>query len=225
MFRFVPFVALVACADAPDEPPPEPGTPPTTEEPGSETVTVSFDVDIYSMFESPKVPSFDTHDGARVLEAMTLAFDHTLSTEVTVQNVSAVDLARGDYVMDHYFNTIAQLGLAEDPYASPPFVGAGSFWLQVDDPLGPQGSGTDTLELTDDETLQYEDRFTPESGPEFLEAMTDAGDVTIVIGGFQEVWFDFDPSLEGSGVQVDWQVPTLRYAGEITVTYEYVPAE
>jgi hypothetical protein len=50
-------------------------------------------------------------------------------------------------------------------------------------------------------------------------------EVTIVIGGFEEVFVSFVPELEGSGVQLDWQVPSLRYSGTITVTYDHVPAQ
>jgi hypothetical protein len=202
--------------------------PDPVEEPGTETVSATFDVEIFSPFPSPTLPSFDTHDGARELERMTITFDHTLAGTVFLQNTSAVDLAEGDYVMDHYFNVIAQLGATTGTTGDdggPPFLGPGSFWWQVSDPLGPAGSGTDTLERSFDEDILFEAEYDPVETPTYLQAMTDAGDVTVVIGGFEEVFFNFDPALEGSGVEVAWQVPSLRYSGEITVDYDFVPVE
>ncbi|MCK6529606.1 hypothetical protein L6R50_19295 [Myxococcota bacterium] len=222
MRRVALIVVLAGCAGGePNEPEPN-----ETPEPGTETVSVTFDVDMYTPYESPTLPSFDTQGGTRALELMTIAFDHTVTTEVRLRNTSDVDLAEGDYVMDHYFNTLAQLGLTPDddaPGEGPPFLGPGSFWIQIDDALGPQGSATDTLEETFEETVTFEASYDPAETPEFLEAMTDSGDVTIVIGGFFETFVYFDKSLEGSGVEVEWDLPSIRYAGEITVTYDYVP--
>lgn len=215
---------LAACADPTGTEPPEETDPVELE--GSETWSTEFDVEIFDPeFPSPKLPSFDTRGGARRLERMTLAFDHSLVGTVHLQNASAVDLADGDFTFDHYFNTLAQLGLATETNESPPFFGPGSFWWQVSEPLGPQGSGTDTFELSFDEHIAFEATYDPVETPTYLEAMTDAGDVTVVIGGFQEVFVSFDPSLEGSGVQLDWQVPSLRYSGTLTVTYDFVPEE
>lgn len=229
MFAMRPPVALLALAALGCAETTEPNDTPLPTEPGTETARANWDVDLYSAYESPVLASFDTRDGALVLEGMTLRIEHTAEAFVRLENASDVDLEAGDFVMDHYFNTLTQLGEATgtttDNNGGPPFLGPGSFWIQVaEQPLGPMDSGTDVFEDTVTETITFEAEYDPVETPRYLEALTDAGDVTIVVGGFSETFFNFDPSLEGSGVQIDWEVPTFRYAGTIEVDYHFAPA-
>ncbi|MFT6162697.1 MAG: hypothetical protein ACJAZO_002200 [Myxococcota bacterium] len=198
-------------------------------EPGTETVSTSFNVNIYSNYESPRLASFDTLDGRRQLDGMTIRLDHAIDATVTLQNASDVDLAEGDFAMDHFFNTLVQLGEApdaeQDDDLGTPFFGPGGFTIHVETALSPEGADGDSYESTVTEELNASFDYDPVETPRYLDAMTDKGDVLIVIGGFSETFFNFDPSLEGSGVVVDWTIPTLQYSGEFTVDYHYSPAE
>ncbi len=193
--------------------------------PGSETVSASWDVDMYTEYQSPTLPRFDTLGGRRQLDSMTIAVDHAAVMTIDLENGTEVPLSTDDYTAEFYYQTIVQLGVPEE---DPPFFGPGSFLAVVTEDLaaadGTESSGPDFHQETVTEDIQSELYFDWVETGHFLEAMTGTEEVQLVVGGFSEMWVYWDEAYEGDGLLYAG-ASALRYSGTITVTYEYSPAE
>jgi hypothetical protein len=225
---------LVGCPSSEPEEKPPVEEPPVEEppveqpiEPGTETVSTSWDVDLFSMYESPTIPRFDTMDGRRKLDRMTIAVDHAAVMTVSVENGTEVPLAADDFSHEFYLQTIIQLGSTEDT-EDPPFFGPGSFvaFQSVDlaGADGVEGSGDDFHQETITDDIQFEALYIPLDTPEFLEAMSGTGELQLVVGGFSESWVYYADDI-GEGALIYAGASGVQYSGTMTVTYEYSAAE
>lgn len=222
---FLAAATLLGCPGK-DEP-----TDDTGEEPivaGTETVSTSWDVDMYTLYESPTIARFDTLGGRRQLDGMTIAVDHAAVMTLLVENGSPIALSAEDYVFQFYFQTIMQLGAVEDDDDSPPFFGPGAFGasVSVDLPAGDDDPETEgyAYEETFTEEVQFEAHYDPVETPTYLDAMIGEEPITVVVGGFSEYWVDWINDHGGEAYLIAG-VPALLYAGTLTVTYEYSPTE
>lgn len=200
---------------------------------GTESQTVSFDNDLYSDYQSPVFAKFDTMGGTRRLDAVTFSFDHRIDTVLTLENASPFAVTADMYGFQFLMQCLFQLGTVDDPEDNPPFVGAGGFATEMwsvdlpayeGDPVPPWGpapgldvfySGVMTAHNT------FAERHTSAS---ILAAVTGAGDLQTVLGGFGEAYFQWNVFLEEGLVFAG--VDSLRHYGAFTVTYEYtlIPA-
>lgn len=202
-------------------------------EPGTETVSAEWDVDMFTLYPSPTIERFDTLDGARQLDGMTLAVDHTSVMTIEVENGGPAPLSTDDYVAHFYFNTLMQLGAVddEDPPAEgegPPFLGPGSFeaMVSVDLPAGdqdPETVGTVHQE-TFTEDFQFEADYDWTETPTYLEAMIGEEPITVVVGGFSEMFVEWAEGTDETAFLFAGNT-ALRYSGTLTITYAYSAAE
>lgn len=219
---------LAGCPAPSADKPHDTDTGPEPIEPGSETVSASWDVDLFSMYESPTIERFDTMDGRRKLDRMVIAVDHTADLTVALENGSAFALEADDYSAELYFQTIIQLGLVEDEDDSPPFFGPGAFSAFLSEDLaaadGTEDAGPDFHESTASDTIQSEFEFDWEESPHFMEAMQGTEPLGMVVGGFSEMWVYWNDEHGGEALLYA-EATAIRYAGTMTVTYEYSAAE
>lgn len=236
--RFVMLMMLAACTKTAAETDTDDTDGDTdvidTDEPieaGTETATMSWDVDLFTLYESPTIARFDTMGGRRKLDGMTIVVDHAADMTLAVENGGAEALAAEDYTFRFDFLTITQLGTV-DPDAGegegPPFFGPGMFEVVVAVPLEPGDGDPETLEDAHVETtsqeLHFEAHYDPVETPTYLDAMTGTGPLTVVVGGFSESWVEWIDDHGGEAYLYGGNT-ALQYRGTMTVTYEFSPVE
>jgi hypothetical protein len=198
-------------------------------EPGTETVSASWDVDMFTLYESPTLPRFDTLGGRRQLDGMTIAIHHTATMTVFVENAADAPLSADAYAHEYFFQTLVQLGVEEETppedAEGPPFFGPGAFLAVVSEDLaaadGVRDSGPDYHAETVFDEMQFEAHYDRVDTERYLDAMTGTGEVQLVVGGFTESFVYWEEDAEGL---VNAGASALQYAGTISVTYEYSPA-
>ncbi len=209
---------LVAC---------NPGSGDAPIEPGTETVSATWDVDMFTLYPSPTLPRFDTLDGRRQLDGMTIAVQHSADMTIEVENGSAFPLDKDDYVAQFFFNTLMQLG-SVDESDDPPFFGPGGFeaGVAVDLPAGDQDPETVGFVHIESMTraIEFEADYDWEETPTYLEAMIGDAPITVVVGGFSEMFVEWVEDHDGEAFLYAGNT-ALRYAGTLTVDYHYVPTE
>jgi hypothetical protein len=203
-----------------------------TDEPveaGTETATMSWDVDMFTLYESPTIARFDTMGGRRKLDGLTIVVDHEADMTVAVENGGAEALAAEDYAFRFDFLTITQLGTvdADDGEGEgPPFFGPGMFESEVSVPLEPGDGDPETLEDAHVESasqqLHFEAHYDGVETPEYLDALTGTEPLTVVVGGFSESWVEWIDDHGGEAFLYGGNT-ALRYRGTLTVTYAYSP--
>ncbi|MFN7142208.1 MAG: hypothetical protein ACK4YP_00405 [Myxococcota bacterium] len=200
--------------------------------PGTETVSASWDVDLFDpTFESPTIPRFDTLDGRRQLDGMVIAVDHAAVMTVALENGSDFALVADDYSAELYLQSIIQLGATDEDDGSgegPPFFGPGSFSAVLAADLAAaddtEGAGDDYHVETASDEIQFEAAYDGVETPTYLEAMTGTEDLQLVVGGFSEMWVYWNAYEDGSALLYA-AATAIRYSGTMTVTYSYSPAE
>ncbi len=198
--------------------------------------TVPFDYDATFGATLPVIEGFDTQGGARRLTGVTFDFHHNFSLDLFIESTGPTPVAAGDFSLELSYPTLFQLGPGGGE-TEPPFLGPGAmFFGGLTGALGaydgdPGSPGADSFRR------QLRQQFTVTqvyglAEPEVLEAVTDVGPLTTVLGGFTELFFSWinDPNwpVPPSGVP---QYPTdaalwvslsnFRHFGDITITYEY----
>jgi hypothetical protein len=223
-------VLLLGCPD--DEDTDDTDTPADTDtdtdapiEAGTETVSATWDVDLFDpTFPSPTIPRFDTWDGRRQLDGMTIAVDHTSIMTIYVENGTDIPLTTDHFDHEYYFHTITQLGTADE---DPPFFGPGAMVATQTADLaaadGTEFSGDDYYEETDTESVQFEAHYDWVETPTYLQAMIGTEDLQLVVGGFTESWVYYSEDVP-EGAMIYAGGLAHQYSGTITITYEYSPA-
>lgn len=226
---------LVGCTSSDADTGADSGSPPEEEpiEAGTETVSTSWDVDLFSMYESPSIPRFDTLDGRRQLDGMTIAVDHTAVMTVSVENGSDFALTSDDYMHEFYLQSIIQLGRVDEEDDGsddgPPFFGPGAFIaVQAVDLAAADGteeSGEDYLVETLTDSVQFEALYDWAETPTYLEALIGTEPLPLVVGGFSESWVYWSDEFADGGALLYAGASAIQYSGTMTVTYTYSPAE
>ena len=200
-------------------------------EPGSETVSVSWDVDLFSLYESPKIEPFDTWGGRRQLDAMTINVDHTAVMTVSLENGTSYALVPDDYVHELTLISIIQIGTDEgggETDEGPPFFGPGAFSAVSSVDLAAadetRGTGPDYFTETLEETVVFEARYDPVETPRYLEALTGTEPVQLVVGGFSESWVYWGEHV-GDDALLYAGTDGILYRGTMTVEYEFSAAD
>lgn len=206
-----------------------------TDEPieaGTETVTTTWDVDLFSHYQSPTIQRFDTMGGRRKLDAMTIAVDHTAVMDLVVENGSTFPLYAEDYTMEFYLQSIIQIGVEEEPpedgEQGPPFFGPGAFIGQIAVDLAATDGDPLTTEdqhgevVTD--TIQFEALYDWAETPHFMETMTGEDEIQLVVGGFSETWVYWHNEYGGEALLFAG-ANGVQYSGSMTVTFEYSPTD
>lgn len=198
---------------------------------GTETVSTTWDVDLFSLYENPTIPRFDTMDGRRQLDGMTIEVDHAAVMTVYVENASAYALEADDYTYEFYLQSIVQLGRvegAEEDDEGPPFFGPGAFLAHLEVPLAAadevESGGDDFYEDTLTDEIVFEAHYDWEETPTYLEAMIGEDELGLVVGGFSESWVYWSDEI-GDDALLFAEASAVQYSGTMTVTYEYSPAD
>lgn len=204
------------------------------------TQTVPFDYDGNFGVTTPVIQGFDTQGGTRQLTGVTFAFHHNFDIELFVESTGPTAVSDGDFLFSLSYISLYQLGLpGEKGDPPPPFFGPGAFFagdisggLAAYDGI-PGNNGPDSFrrDLADSFTVVQE--YT-QAEPDVLAAVTGAGPITTILGGFSEIFFAWvnDPGWPvppggfpeyPSDAAIWISTPTLRHFGEIEITYEYIP--
>lgn len=221
---------LIGCP--PSETPPD--DKPIDEDPivaGTETVSTSWDVDLFTDYESPSIPRFDTLGGRRQLDSMIIAVDHSAVMTLNVENGSDFALVADDYAVEFYLQSLIQLGRVEsdeEGAEDPPFFGPGSFLAVVAVDLAAADdipdAGADHHQETLTDTIPFEAPYDWVETPTYLEAMIGTEPLPLVVGGFSETWTYWNNYEDGSALLLAG-ASAVQYSGTMTVTYAYSPTE
>ncbi|MEP0847691.1 MAG: hypothetical protein HRF50_12850 [Phycisphaerae bacterium] len=203
---------------------------------GTITQTVPFDYDAGFGVTFPVIEGFDTLGGTRQLTGVAFEFRHSFELDLFVESTGPTAVTADDFSLDFAYITLFQLGLGGDE-GGPPAFGPGAYFVEdVSGDLAaydgiPGNDGADSFRRS------YGDAFTVTQAygleePAVLAALTDVGPLTTVLGGFNELFFEWfnDPGWpfppggvpeypSDAAVWVSW--PTFRHFGGITITYEY----
>lgn len=200
------------------------------------TQSVPFDYDAGFGVTFPVVQGFDSHGGSRRLTGVTFEFHHNFELDLFVESTGPTAVSADDFSFDFAYITLFQLGLGGDE-GGPPAFGPGA--LFVEDVSGdlaaydgdPGNDGPDSFRRSFSDAFTVTQAYGLEE-PAVLAALTDVGPLTTVLGGFNELFFEWfnDPGWPfppggvpeypgDAAVWVSW--PGFRHFGEIAVTYEY----
>lgn len=200
------------------------------------TQLVPFDYNGASDVTLPVIQGFDTLGGSRQLTGVEFSFHHNFAVNLFVESTGPTPLADGDFSFDFGFITLFQLGLADDEN-NPPLLGPGGIYaggitgaLAAYDGV-PGNDGADSFRTPISESFSVTQEYTA-ADAEVFDAVTSAGPITTVLGGFSELFFAWinDPGwpFPPGGVP---EYPTdaavwvnfsnLRHFGEIEIIYEY----
>jgi hypothetical protein len=197
------------------------------------TQVVPFDYSPNDGVTFPVLQGFDTLGGMRRLDRVSFEFRHNFALEVFVESTGPDPVNAADFTLAISYNTLFQVGEGK----SPPFFGPGG--LNIDDATGDLGAfdGVPGNDGPDSYRRSFTDAFTAiqeytDADPDVLAAVTGAGQIPTVFGGFGEIFFAFNndpgwPTPPGgvheypTDAWVWVGTPTFRHFGEIEVRYEF----
>lgn len=206
----------------------------------AETITeiVPFDYNANDGVTFPVLQGFDSQGGTRQLTAVTFDFHHNFDVELFFESTGPTPVAAEDFSLTFIYNTLFQLGTL-DGENNPPGFGIGGLFLGgISGDMAaydgiPGNDGPDSIRRSLTDAFTASQTYTL-AEPDVLAAVTDSGPLTTVLGGYNELFFEWinDPGWpfppgglpeypSDAAVWVYW--PTQRHYGEIEITYEYAP--
>lgn len=198
------------------------------------TQTLAFDYNPATGAAFPIVQGFDTQGGTRQLNSVTFEFRHNFALDLFVESTGPTAVEEGDYAFEFSFISLFQLG---DGSEGSPFFGPGGIYLGgVSGALaaydGVAGNdGADSYHVLHNESFSVVQTYT-QAEPDVLGAVTDAGAIPSVYGGFTELFFnwvnppswpppagEFPEYPTDAAIWINWQ--NFRHFGEFDVIYDY----
>ncbi len=172
----------------------------------SESQVIPFDFFINQAPIFPEIELFDTMNGTRTLDGVTLTYDQRVTFDVLLEQNSPVAIPEGDFFIDILYRSIHQLGTVDDGGgdddddddggSGPPFLGPGAAGDVYSPGFAPSdgfnGTGPDSFSTSFDSGLfTFSSSYASDGEPielSFIETLTGEGSLTTVFGGLVELF-------------------------------------